>query len=185
MKTRRFSILAGLALAVMVVTAATTAAVQRLGPFYTTLAPFDSTKGGQAGGMTFTYLANDSLKIGDVVYDSIGNRVAKSVTALSYSKRVGVVVGGARTSNRASYDSTDVGTLAATSSQRVIVAHFGRVWTKTSDSVYIGNNVIAGTAVAGTIKRASTIIDSSGRIFGRAVFTIDSGKKVLINLKAP
>lgn len=150
--------------------------------FIGSLAGFDSTLGGQAGGYVVTKIANDSLKVGDVVFDTASNRVAKSATLAMYNKIVGVVVGGARTSARGVISSSGVGTLAATANQRVVVLQRGRAWMKSADSVYFGQEVIPSTAVAGTFKRRTTAIDSLHRIIGRAVFTKDSGQAVLVDV---
>lgn len=158
----------------------TTMPLTKFGPFYTSQLAFDSLTGGQAGGQVRVYLANDSLTIGDYVYDSTTNKVAKSATLVSYNKAVGFVVGGARTSMRPSVASADVGTLAATANQRVIVLMCGRAWVKTADSVYPGDQLIPG-AVAGRLKRRTTAIDTFTRRGGTALYAASSAAVILIN----
>lgn len=149
----------------------TTANVQRIGPHYTSSAAWDSAAGNQAGGRVVYALAADSEKIGDVVYWSGNNAVSKSATLANYNAIAGVVVGGARQSMRPSYVAADVGTLAATANQRIIILKEGRAWVQ-NDTVTGG--ITAGTRiipslVAGKIKAASTAIDSAGRVLGRIV----------------
>lgn len=179
---RRLKI-AGLVMAVGFLTAAAFAYsnVQVVGPFFTTSQAFDSLRARQEGGTLRTFLAQDSLKVGDLVYDTLNNIVRKSATLVSYNKKRGVVVGGARTSGRAAVDSSDVGTLAATANQRVLVALCGRVWIKGADSAYVGDQLIPSTAVAGTVKRRTTAIDTFNRIVGRNLLTRDSGKALLVD----
>lgn len=161
----------------------TTYPVTRFGPFFTSNLAFDSARGWQVGGQIRTYVtaAANTLKVGDVVYLSANNTVAKSATVADYNAVAGVVVGGTSTSSRTTPDSADLGTTAALPGKFVYILSNGRAWVKTADSVYVGNNVIIG-AVAGTVKRKPTTLDSLNRLIGRAVFTIDSGKPLLINV---
>lgn len=160
----------------------TTVPLVKFGPWYTSQYAFDSLTGGQVGGQTRIYLAQDSLLIGDYVFDTLVNKVHKSTALASYAGAAGVVVGGARQSLRPSVASADVGTLAATAGQRVIVAKCGRAWVKLRDSVYAGNTLIPSTAVAGGLKRRTTAIDTLLRQAGRAFYPKDSGSIAMIDL---
>lgn len=154
--------------------------------FMTPVTKWDSTSGGQAGGLVYLFLAgtNETLKVGDVVYETANNSVGKSATLVNYNTLAGVVVGGQNFSSvmGVGNDSSDVGSAACTGTgKKCWVLTRGRAWVKTADSVYFGSQVIIG-AVSGTIKRRSTAIDTLNRIIGRTNFTIDSGKKVLLNV---
>lgn len=173
--------------AVSAFTMMATAGILRVGGsgYLTSSVVWDSLGGKQTGGIVFQYNAgtSESLKVGDVVYMKANNAVGKSATLATNNPLVGIVVGGQRlTGNGAATDSSDVGTLVATAGQKVWVVTHGRAWTKTSDSVYFGDQIIPGSAVAGTIKRRTTAIDSLNRIIGRAISTIDSGKKVVVSV---
>lgn len=164
------------------VVVSTTMPLTKFGPYFTSQLAFDSLLGGQAGGQVRAYLAVDSLEIGDYVYDTLVNKVARSATLLSYNSAAGIVVGGARTSMRPSVVSADVGTLAATANQRVLVTTCGRSWVRTADSVYAGNILIPG-AVRGRLKRRTTAIDTFSRAAGQAIYPKDSGGLALINVR--
>jgi hypothetical protein len=178
----------GLALGALLVSAVgavgfmtTSVPVIYFGPWSNSQLAFDSLTGSQTGGIVKTSLAFDSLEVGDYVYDTLINKVARSATLLSYNTAAGVVVGGARTSMRPVVASADVGTLAATANQRVLVAHCGRVWVRSADSVYAGITLIPG-AVRGRLKRRTTAIDTFGRAAGRAVIAKDSGQIIAVDL---
>ena len=175
--------------AVMVVSAFTATMVTiklpvaRFGPFWGSSYAQDSARGWEQGGYVNTYIAAaaNTLYVGDIVYLSANNAVAKSATAANYNAVAGVVVGGASTSNRTAPDSADLGTLAGLPGKRVFVARSGRAWVRTADSVYVGNPVMNGTVAGRAIRKAATL-DSLMRTIGRAVFTIDSGKPLLVNV---
>lgn len=154
--------------------------------FMTPVTRWDSTSGGQAGGLIYLYLAgsNETLKVGDVAYLKANNSIGKSATAATNNTVVGVVVGGQSLSNTGvGNDSSDVGTTAcAGTGKKCWVMTEGRAWVKTADSVYVGQSVLPSTAVAGAVMRKPATLDSLKRGIGRANFTIDSGKKLLINV---
>ena len=190
-KRKSLMILAGLVTAVVGIAAvdATIAFtnVQRIGPFYTTVTPFDSTNIGAVGGRVVTYLAGDSEFVGSLVYVSAKNTTKLDTVLTHYNNTAGVVVGGSRTGMRGSTDSSDVGTLVAIAGQRVLVATQGRVWV-TVDTV--GTGIAPGTAVIpsnkqgmrGRVAARTTIIDTFNRIVGRLVDTGVVNTKRLINL---
>lgn len=154
--------------------------------FMTPVTRWDSTSGGQAGGLIYMYLAgsNETLKVGDVVYLKAANSIGKSATAATNNTVIGVVVGGQSLSGTGvANDSSDVGTTAcAGTGKKCWVMTEGRAWVKTADSVYLGQSVLPSTAVAGNVMRKPATLDSLKRGIGRAQFTIDSGKKLLINV---
>lgn len=166
----------------------TVANVSRIGPHFTSTAAWDSVTGAQAGGRVEYALATDSVKIGDVVYWASANHVNKSTTLADYNAIAGVVVGGARQSMRTSYVSADVGTLAATAQQRVIILKAGRAWVA-NDTVVAGlsagDRISPSIYVAGKVKAPTTAIDTAGRVFGRVVTAAAASATVLadINVK--
>lgn len=147
----------------------TTRSVQRMGPFYTSTVNWDSTTGSQVGGEVRIFLAADSLKIGDVVYVSAANKVAKSTTLANYNTLAGVVVGGARHTMFASVASADVGTLTATANQRVLVLKQGRAWVANDGSTTLtyGASIIPSDSVAGKVEVRGAALDSMHRVIGR------------------
>jgi hypothetical protein len=156
--------------AVATLTAAvTTRSVAKIGPFFTSTIAWDTTTGGQPGGDVRIYLAADSLKIGDVVYVSAANTVAKSATLANYNSVAGVIVGGSRQSMNASHVAADVGVLAGTANQRVIVLKRGRAWVTNDANATLaaGALVIPSDATAGRIEVKTTAIDSSYRVLGK------------------
>lgn len=187
MKKIRAVVLLGLVIATAAFTSlvVTTANVQRVGPHFSSAARWDSVTGGQAGGLVVYALAADSEKIGDVVYWSSDNHVSKSATIADYNAIAGVVVGGARQSMRPSYVAADVGTLAATANQRIIILKEGRAWVA-NDTVAAG--ITAGTRiqpsiyVAGKVKAAASSIDSLARTFGRIVIGGAASTTVLADI---
>lgn len=150
-----------------------TGPVARLGPFYTSSAAWDSATGLQPGGRVIYFISADSEKIGDVVYISSVNHVSKSATIANYNAVAGVVVGGARVSMLASIQAADVGTLAATANQRVIVLRQGRTWVKAdaADSLRAGALIQPSTTVAGAAMNKGSALDSLYRVIGKMVTT--------------
>lgn len=181
----------GLLALVVAVSAMTTASLAVVGVyriptgFMTPVTTWDSTSGGQAGGLVFQVLAgsNETLKVGDLTYWKANNSVGKSATLADYNAVAGVIVGGQSLSGSGvANDSASVGTTAcAGTGKKCWLLVRGRAWMKTADSVYFGSQLIIG-AVAGTVKRRAASLDSLNRIFGKANFTIDSGKKVAVNV---
>lgn len=132
---------------------------------------WDSTNANQPGGVTKYYLANDSLRLGDVVYLSAANKVAKSATLADYNTLTGVVVGGVRTSMNANINRDTTQTLVATANQRVVVLRQGRYWLKcdtTTGGIAAGVQVIP-SLVAGKVKARTTAIDTNFRVLARMV----------------
>lgn len=176
--------LAILTFAVVLVAAAAYRSVQRIGPFFTSTVNFDSTAGGQVGGEVRTYLAADSLRIGDVVYISAANTVAKSATLANYNTLAGVVVGGARQNMNASIDTAGVSVLAATANQRVVVLRRGRTYVTNDANATLsaGALVIPSDATAGRVEVKTSAIDTAYRVVGRVPIGGAVNTKVLIDV---
>lgn len=151
----------------------TTYPVARNIPFFTSNVAFDSLTGGQPGGQVRFVLADDSLLVGDIVYWSDTNTVNKSATLANYSMIAGVVVGGTRLSSQSSVASADVGTLAATVGQRVIILKQGRTWIRSGQNgiVIAGRRILPSDSIAGRFDTSLTasVIDTFYRMVGRTV----------------
>jgi hypothetical protein len=149
----------------------TTSPVARLGPFYVSSAPWDSTTAGQPGGRVVFALAADSERIGNVVYYSANNAVSNSATLANYNAIAGVVVGGSRTNMAASRAAADVGTLAATANQRLIILKQGRTWipVDTTTGGLAAGVLVMPSLVAGKAKAKSSVLDSLSRVYGKIV----------------
>jgi hypothetical protein len=184
---RKLLILAGGVCAIFLTAfIATTVPVKQIGPWYTASTTFDSLLGGQVGGEVKTYLAADTLRIGQVVYLSANNTAAKSATLANYNSLLGVVVGGQRVTSQGSVSVADTSTIAAIASQRVLVQSRGRAWVlfDTGAGLAPGTQLVPSvkSGMGGRAATRTTIIDTFYRVLGRAVDTVVSGKAVLINL---
>ncbi len=166
---------------------ATTSPIRQVGPWYTAGTAFDSTSAGQVGGQTRTYLAADTLRVGQVVYLSAKNTAAKSATLANYNTVLGIVCGGIRISGGCSTAVADTFALAATANQKVYVCDDCRVWAlvDTAAGTSPGTQLIpsARSNMGGRLGPRTTAIDSQSRIVGRAVDTVVSGKAVLVNVR--
>lgn len=161
----------------------TTSRVHLIGPYFTSATRWDSATAQQAGGQVVYANASDSEKIGDVVYYSASNTTAKSGTLANYNAIAGIVVGGKRTTMQGSTASADVGTLAATANQPVIILKRGRVWAKadtTTGGIAVGTVVIP-SPVAGNVVAKTTAIDSAGRSIGKVVTTCAASSACLLD----
>jgi hypothetical protein len=153
-----------------------TSQIQRIAPFQISSAPWDSLTGGQVGGRIVQTINGDSdtLYVGDVVYWSDSNEVSKSATLANYTTIAGVVVGGAITGvNFGHITSTDVGTRAAATGQRVYLMKQGRMWMQSSNNAawISGRRVLPSDSIAGRLDTALTaaVIDTFYRTIGRTV----------------
>lgn len=106
---------------------------------------------GSLGGRVIRQLAAGTLLIGDVVYVSAADTVAKSTTNANYAGFAGVVVGGASYSTDGSVcsDTTLVGTTAATVGQFVIVQIDGIAYIKSDGAILAASLIIPDASVAG------------------------------------
>jgi hypothetical protein len=163
---------------------ATTSPVQRLGPGFTSSEAFDSLTGGQVGGEMRLYLADDTLRVGQVVYIKSRNKVAASATLANYNAIAGIVVGGARTSMQMAKRIADTSTVAATANQRVWVLNRGRFWVLI-DTVTAGiaaGKQLVPSAIAGRVTVKTINVDTFSRIFGKMVDTGIINKAALANI---
>lgn len=165
----------------------TTQPVARNIAFWASNIAYDSATGGMPGGHVRFTLAADTLKVGDVVYWSGNNKVAKSATLVKYDSLAGVVVGGVRTSMAASVAAADVGTLAGTANQVVIVLRSGRTWVPNdaNGALVAGGQIIPSNATAGAVETRTTAIDTFFRVIGKIVIGGNASTTVLaeINVK--
>lgn len=162
----------------------TTMTIGRIAGFFTTSVAYDATTGGQPGGQVRAYQASGTLLIGDVVYFSANNTVAKSATLANYNAEAGVVIGGQSVSNRATIVAADVGTTAATNGQVVWVLKQGRTWVPNDagGTVTFGTLMIPSTATAGKVAAMTTAIDTNHRAIGRIVVGGLASTTVLVDV---
>lgn len=127
------------------------------------------------GGEVYNCVADTSqtLNIGDTVYFSSGAttptmKVSKSATAANYARLIaGVVVGGANTYGNILSNDADLGTLAATAGQGVIVQYTGIVKVLSDAAIAAIGTVIPGGTTAGRVLAGTT----AGSIIGTALNT--------------
>lgn len=186
MKTKALKVL-GIVIAGLMLTAfgtllVTTVPVRVLGPFYTSPVAFSATTGGQIGCQVQYYVADDSSRIGQIVYHSDNNEVKPSATLADYNKIAGVVVGGTRTNMQASVSVADTSTLAATAGQNVIVCVRGRFWVLDSAGADAPGVMLRPSGTAGRAAAALAAIDSNSRNFGRVIDTMLAGKAGLVQI---
>lgn len=167
-----------------------TTQVQRIGPFWRSVATYDSLTALQAGGrvvIAHNGEASDSLRIGQVVFWSDTNEVSVSATLADYNKIAGVVVGGASTDMQAGTAISDTSTLAAVPGARVIVLVQGRTWVlnDANGAITIGQRIIPSDATQGRAEVITTAIDSNFRAIGKAVVGSAASKAILteVNIK--
>lgn len=106
------------------------------------------------GGRTLVLTAAGTLLVGDVVYYSAANTVAKSATAADYAAVVGVVVGGAQTSMLPVTDTdASIGTNAALIGEAVMVQTEGLTKVIAAAAITIGTRLQV-TTTAGRVDDA-------------------------------
>lgn len=168
-----------------------TQSIARIGGYWTTSVQFDSLTGGGAGGRVIIAMVGgttDTLLAGDVVYWSDTNKVTKSATLANYSMIAGVVVGGQRTSPplQALMSSSDVGTVVATTGQRVVLCKQCRAWMKSSNNAawIAGRRVLPSDSIAGRLDTSLTasVIDTFYRMVGRTVGAASALGTVLVDV---
>ncbi len=179
--------LAVMALSAFAVFTGTYYNVARIGPYFITNYPFDSTNMGNTGGQVVTYLSGDTEYIGQVVYISAKNTVKHDTVATHYNALAGVVVGGTQTNMQASGDSASVGDTASFIGGRVLVLVTGRAWVKTDTTAAFspGTMVVPSnrSGQAGKVQARTTAIDTFFRSVGRIVDSGVTNTKRLINVK--
>lgn len=153
--------------------------IRYVGPFYSTQQSFDSTAGGQVGGEVRIYLAasTDTLRIGDVVFESANNTAGKSATASNHEKVLGVVVGGRSTDMACSLLSADVATIAALPNRPVIVLRRGRTYVRVdsitaTDTVHAGDRIKPSTLRAGFVMPATSTVTATAAANTQGTTTI-------------
>ncbi len=129
---------------------------------------------GQVGGKVVKLLAAGTLLIGDVVYLSAADTVAKSTTQANYATYLGVVVGGYSydVNGCVTTDADDVGVTAALVGEWVIVQVDGIARVKSDGAILATSLVIPDATVAGECDVAGT-----GIPLGIALEAIADGEK--------
>ena len=117
------------------------------------------------GGECLVTTAAGTLLVGDVVYWSAANTVAKSATAADYAAFVGVVVGGAQTANLPTTALADVGTNAALVGESVIVQLRGIVTVIAAAAISLGTRL----QVVTTAGRVDDAVFVAGQTVGIAL----------------
>lgn len=149
-------------------------------PFIT--AQTTDTKIASVGGRTIRMLAAGTLLIGDVVYISAAETVAKSTTNADYAAFAGVVVGGQTWDNLGTVAtaSTEVGQTAATVGQWVLVQIDGIVNIKSDGAILATSLVIPDASVAGECDVAGA---NPGYVLGKSIEAIPDGSagRILLN----
>lgn len=138
--------------------------------------PFSGLTPKNYGGQCVVMLAAGTLLVGDVVYYSAANTVAKSSTAADYAGVVGVVVGGVQTNMQiASETPALVGTNAALVGESVIVQINGIATVIGAAAAVIGTRVQVVTT-AGRVDDAAFV---AGQTVGILLETVtNAGDKV-------
>lgn len=134
------------------------------------------------GGQVKKFLAAGTLLIGDVVYISAAETVAKSTTNADYAAYAGVVVGGASFGKDiANSDSTMVGQTAALVGEEVYVQIDGIAYVKSDGAILVSSRVIPDASVAGECDVAGA---NPGYTLGKSIEAIADGSvgRILINL---
>lgn len=107
------------------------------------------------GGNCIRAVAHETLKIGDVVFWTVGGRVGKSLESALYSARLaGVIVGGASTNYEATNDSLMFGDNTSVAGEHVIVQVRGIVNCIADATTVIraGDPITAGRTTAGRVR---------------------------------
>lgn len=157
-----------------------------IGTYWATSQRFDSTKGGGIGCRVEVYNAGDSEWVGDLTYLSAINTVKHDTVLANYNSIAGIVVGGQRLGMLSYADSTSVGTLAATSGQRVIICYDGRAWTThdTTATTLPGTQIIPSNRQGqrGRYGSRTTAVDTFNRIFGKGLDTGLTARRTLVRI---
>ena len=103
------------------------------------------------GGEVNAFLAAGTLLVGDVVYISAANTVAKSATVGDYVSYAGVVVGGKQTFGHVGTLAADVGDTAALVGELVLVQNTGKAWVTSDAAITVGARVSQGAVTAGRV----------------------------------
>lgn len=138
---------------------------------------------GETGGLVAKFTAAGTLLLGDAVYISAADTVAKSTTVALYAGFAGIVVGGQTYDDAESVmqDSTEVGNTAATVGQWVLVQIEGIAYIKSDGAILAGSLVIPDASVAGECDVAGA---NPGYTLGTALIAAADGAvgRMLIRL---
>lgn len=126
------------------------------------------------GGRVVRFLAAGTLLLGDVVYISAAQTVAKSTTNANYSGFAGVVVGGFtfNSGGAINTDPTLIGQTAATVGQFVLVQIDGVAYVKSDGAILVTSDVIPDASVAGEVDVAGA---NPGYTLGKSIEAIADG----------
>jgi hypothetical protein len=108
------------------------------------------------GGQVKVFTGSGTLLVGDVVYFSAANTVAKVAVTATYVSFAGVVVGGRSTRMQALLHSDDLGATAALTGEEVLVQVDGIANVTISAAVVITNSLVASAATAGRVTPGTT-----------------------------
>lgn len=120
------------------------------------------------GGEVVVAKAGAALNIGDAVFISAARTVNKSAVAADYEKRLGIIVGGAKTGMRVHQEDGEVGIQAAASGELVLVCVRGFCKAIAGAAIAAGDRIVADTVTAGRVNVGATITATEN-------FTIASG----------
>lgn len=108
------------------------------------------------GGKVLRLTAAAALNIGDFVFLSAAKTVNKSIVIADHRKRIGVVVGGARTDGRVMQDTTNVGMQAAAINEEVLVCVSGVAYIVVAAAIAAGVHIKPDTVTAGRVQAAGS-----------------------------
>lgn len=135
----------------------------------------ETPRGISIGGRVIRYVAAGSLNIGDAVVLSAAGVVNKSAVSADGLKRVGIVVGGEQIglARVVVQRKNDIGKLAATVNQAVLVAHVGVCWAVAQAAIAAGAYVKPDVTTPGRVLTAAVTTDvaagDTGKIIGIAI----------------
>lgn len=137
------------------------------------------------GGRVEVFSAGATLLIGDYVYLSAANTVAKSATlATTKGKGVGVVVGGKKTNMECVSRKLDVGVQAALSTEPVLVQVSGKAWVKAGAAIAVGDALTPSATTSGRVETCADVlaVDGTGvaNIIGNALEAAGAAATVIM-----
>lgn len=132
------------------------------------------------GGEVNAFTAAGTLLIGDCVYVSAANTVAKSATVGDYVTFAGYVVGGAATYGHVATLSTEVGQTAALVNQTVLVQNTGKVWGVADAAITVATKVCQGASTAGRVDDAAAAATTAQQAGIALTAASNAGDAVLI-----
>lgn len=117
------------------------------------------------GGDVATFTASGTLLVGDAVYLSADNTVAKSTTAANYAKFIGIVVGGDSLSGFIAQDRdlTSATQLTAALTGKNVIVQINGIARVISDAAVATGAVTGGATTAGRVSNTGA---TAGQIIG-------------------